>query len=246
MQMFRRGLCAWSRSCWPPVGVRAAADPRHQSSRRSTRRSSSASSQDQADREAIRSFLHNPSVKAVAAKAGVSADKAEAAVSTLQGDELRQAASQARAVNDRARRRLHDRHLDDDDHHRPADHHPHRRAEVTRGRRAPCGAGSSRPSRSARRPSCPRRPRRRRSAVPYLPADRRSLRRCRGGDGHALLGRSRRLSRMPSPPLVDRSAGGIRTAALVAERPAAARLDGGRGRRRRRRSGARSSAAAGR
>ena len=56
-------------------------------------------SQDQADRDAIRSFLQNPQVKSVAAKAGLSVAKAEAAVSTLQGDELRQAASQARAVN---------------------------------------------------------------------------------------------------------------------------------------------------
>ena len=56
-------------------------------------------SQDQADREAIRTFLHNPTVKGVAAQAGLSVDKAEAAVSTLQGDELRQAAGQARVVN---------------------------------------------------------------------------------------------------------------------------------------------------
>ena len=56
-------------------------------------------SQDQADRDAIRSFLQNPQVKSVAAKAGLSVAKAEAAVSTLQGDELRQAAGQARAVN---------------------------------------------------------------------------------------------------------------------------------------------------
>ena len=56
-------------------------------------------SQDQADRDALRSFLQNPQVKSVAAKAGLSVAKAEAAVSTLQGDELRQAASQARAVN---------------------------------------------------------------------------------------------------------------------------------------------------
>ena len=56
-------------------------------------------SQDQADRDALRSFLHNPAVKGVAAKAGLSVDRAEAAVSTLQGDELRQAASQARTVN---------------------------------------------------------------------------------------------------------------------------------------------------
>jgi hypothetical protein len=56
-------------------------------------------SQEQADRDAIRSFLQNPQVKSVAAKAGLSVAKAEAAVSTLQGDELRQAAGQARAVN---------------------------------------------------------------------------------------------------------------------------------------------------
>ena len=56
-------------------------------------------SQEQADRDAIRSFLQNPAVKGVAAKAGLPIDKAEAAVSTLQGDELRQAAGQARAVN---------------------------------------------------------------------------------------------------------------------------------------------------
>ena len=54
---------------------------------------------EQADREAIRSFLQNPVVKGVAAKAGVSMTKAESAVSTLQGDELRQAAAQARAAN---------------------------------------------------------------------------------------------------------------------------------------------------
>jgi hypothetical protein len=56
-------------------------------------------SQDQADREAIRSFLQNPQVKSVAEKAGLSVERAEAAVSTLQGDQLRQAAGQARAVN---------------------------------------------------------------------------------------------------------------------------------------------------
>ena len=55
--------------------------------------------QDQADREVLRSFLQNPQVKSVAAKAGLSVEKAESAVSTLQGDELRQAASQARVVN---------------------------------------------------------------------------------------------------------------------------------------------------
>ena len=56
-------------------------------------------SQDQADRQALRTFLQNPAVKSVAAKAGLSVAQAEAAVSALQGDTLRQAASQARAVN---------------------------------------------------------------------------------------------------------------------------------------------------
>ena len=56
-------------------------------------------SQDQADREALRSFLQNPTVRSVAAKAGLSIDRADAAVSALEGDQLRQAASQARAVN---------------------------------------------------------------------------------------------------------------------------------------------------
>lgn len=56
-------------------------------------------SQDQSDRDALRSFLQNPQVKSVAAKAGLSVEQAEAAVSTLQGDELRQAAGQARAVS---------------------------------------------------------------------------------------------------------------------------------------------------
>jgi hypothetical protein len=56
-------------------------------------------SQDQADRETLRTFLQAPAVQGIAAKAGVSIERANAAVSTLQGSELRQAASQARAVN---------------------------------------------------------------------------------------------------------------------------------------------------
>ena len=55
-------------------------------------------SQDQADREALRTFLQNPTVKRVATKAGLSLERAESAVSTLQGSDLRQTASQARAV----------------------------------------------------------------------------------------------------------------------------------------------------
>lgn len=58
-------------------------------------------SQDEADREALRTFVQTPLVRSVAAKAGLSIDKAESAVSTLQGDELRDAAARARTVNDR-------------------------------------------------------------------------------------------------------------------------------------------------
>jgi hypothetical protein len=55
-------------------------------------------SRDQADREAITSLLQRTEVREVAARAGVSLDKAQAAVSTLEGSELQQIASQARAV----------------------------------------------------------------------------------------------------------------------------------------------------
>lgn len=54
--------------------------------------------QDQADRDAIVALLHRSDVKQVAARAGLSVERAEAAVSTLQGDDLRQIASQARQV----------------------------------------------------------------------------------------------------------------------------------------------------
>jgi hypothetical protein len=56
-------------------------------------------SQDQADRDAIRDFLRQPAVKQIAGKAGLSIERAETAVSTLQGDDLRNAATQARTVN---------------------------------------------------------------------------------------------------------------------------------------------------
>ena len=55
--------------------------------------------QDQADREAINALLSRPEVREVAAKAGLSLEKASAAVSTLQGSDLRDVASQARQVN---------------------------------------------------------------------------------------------------------------------------------------------------
>jgi hypothetical protein len=53
-------------------------------------------SRDQADREAILSLLQRAEVRDIAAKAGLSLDKAQAAVSTLQGKDLQQAAAQAR------------------------------------------------------------------------------------------------------------------------------------------------------
>jgi hypothetical protein len=55
-------------------------------------------SQEQADREAITSLLQRSEVRDIAAKAGISLDKAQAAVSTLQGQDLQQAAQQARQV----------------------------------------------------------------------------------------------------------------------------------------------------
>jgi len=99
MQMFRRGLCAAVALMLAVPSAFAQQQTHVINSSALDQAVQQRVARDEADREAIRSFLHNPSVRAVAAKAGVSTDKAEAAVSTLQGDELRQAASQARSVN---------------------------------------------------------------------------------------------------------------------------------------------------
>lgn len=56
--------------------------------------------QEQADREAIRALLQRAEVREVANKAGLSLEKAQAAVSMLQGQDLNRAASQARQVQD--------------------------------------------------------------------------------------------------------------------------------------------------
>ena len=55
-------------------------------------------SQDQADRAAIVSLLQRAEVRQIASQAGLSLGKAEAAVSTLNGQDLRDLASQARQV----------------------------------------------------------------------------------------------------------------------------------------------------
>ena len=55
-------------------------------------------SQDQADRAAIVSLLQRAEVRQIATQAGLSLEKAEAAVSTLNGQDLRDLASQARQV----------------------------------------------------------------------------------------------------------------------------------------------------
>lgn len=54
---------------------------------------------DQADRDAIQSLLGRAEVREVAGKAGLSLDKASAAVATLDGTELAQLAAQARQVS---------------------------------------------------------------------------------------------------------------------------------------------------
>ncbi len=57
--------------------------------------------QEQSDREAISSLLRRDDVRGIAAQAGLSLDHANAAVAMLQGDDLRELASQARqAQND--------------------------------------------------------------------------------------------------------------------------------------------------
>ena len=54
---------------------------------------------DQADRDAILALLQRADVRDVAGKAGISLEKATAAVTTLQGNDLREIASHARQVN---------------------------------------------------------------------------------------------------------------------------------------------------
>ena len=54
---------------------------------------------DQADREAIQTLLRRAEVREIAGKAGLSLDKALAAATTLQGDDLRQLAEQARQAD---------------------------------------------------------------------------------------------------------------------------------------------------
>lgn len=56
-------------------------------------------SQDRTDRQAIRDLLQRDEVKSIARQAGLSVEKADAAVSMLQGDELHQLAGQARTVD---------------------------------------------------------------------------------------------------------------------------------------------------
>lgn len=52
--------------------------------------------QEQADRDAIASLLRRAEVRQIAASAGLSIEKAEAAVSTLDGEDLKELAKQAR------------------------------------------------------------------------------------------------------------------------------------------------------
>lgn len=54
--------------------------------------------QQQSDREALSALLRRSEVREIAAKAGLSIEKAEAAVSTLDGDDLQELAKQARQV----------------------------------------------------------------------------------------------------------------------------------------------------
>ncbi len=54
--------------------------------------------QEQSDRDALASLLRRAEVREVAAKAGLSIARAEAAVATLDGDDLRELAKQARQV----------------------------------------------------------------------------------------------------------------------------------------------------
>lgn len=57
------------------------------------------SAADESNRQVIREVLHREEVRAVARRAGLDVARAEAAVATLSGDELEEAAQHARAVD---------------------------------------------------------------------------------------------------------------------------------------------------
>jgi hypothetical protein len=57
-------------------------------------------SRERADREMILSLLERQDIRDIAGKAGLSIEKARASVSMLQGNDLEQAAQQARVVQD--------------------------------------------------------------------------------------------------------------------------------------------------
>ncbi len=54
---------------------------------------------DQQDRDAVIGVLRQPQVQALAAKLGLNVTKAEAAIATISGPELKELATQARATN---------------------------------------------------------------------------------------------------------------------------------------------------
>src|SRR5689334_5727045 len=56
-------------------------------------------SQDRMDRETIRAFLNRGDVRLIAARAGISMEKADAAVATLQGQDLHRVANQVRTAD---------------------------------------------------------------------------------------------------------------------------------------------------
>lgn len=58
-------------------------------------------SQEVADRQVIHDVLHRPEVRGVAERAGIDIDRADAAVSTLSGSELKDVARRAREVDER-------------------------------------------------------------------------------------------------------------------------------------------------
>ena len=185
-------------------------------------------SREQADREAILSLLQRAEVRDIAAKAGLSLDKAPAAVSTLQGTDLAQAAAQARQVqNDLAGGASDDRDLDDHDHHRPASRHrdhPSRRLTALPHtcdcrRRQPDGGGDRARSAGAQA----------RDGslhlldVPYLPQSEALC----GGAAVAMVMRywgAANVYAETFADLVDRAAEGIRGEDLL-QRASVARLD---------------------
>ena len=165
------------------------------------------------DRETVRRFLQRDEVRQLAGKAGIDMRRADAAVATMSPSELARVAAQAREAEQATRRRRVNRYdLDDDDHHRAAGADPADRRVALGMRRGPGTALLVLALLFA-----PASLRAQTLTILDVPFIAQSELLC-GGAAAAMVMRywgERGVDAETFAPLVDRRAGGIRTASLV-------------------------------